>query len=58
MGKSSVSSFCEMWKSPFLKASFGIPGEGRGSDCDSFPLRCTRAKSGFSFSGAMESQCA
>ena len=54
----SWSHFCECCNAVLFWASFGIPGEGRGLDCDSFPLRCTRAKSGFSFSGAMESQCA
>ena len=42
-----------------FKGEFWNTGEGGGRlGRGSFPKTCTRAKSGFSFSGAMESQCA
>ena len=47
-----------MWKSPFLKASFGIPGEGRGLDCDSFPYKMhAREERVFFFGGYGKSMC-
>ena len=58
MGKSSVSSFCEMWKTPFLKASFGIQERGGkiGPWLFSYKLHA-REERVFFFGGYGKSMC-